>query len=66
MNRSLKTILACCMLGASLVANAAPGSLEAVQKQPVNISAIAMFMVFVLFFPAGVWGTLMKRLERVA
>ncbi len=26
----------------------------------------AVFMVFVLFFPAGVWGTLMKRLERVA
>ena len=26
----------------------------------------AVFMFFVLFFPAGVWGTLMKRLERVA
>ena len=26
----------------------------------------AVFMVFVLFFPAGVWGTLMKRLERAA
>jgi branched-chain amino acid transport system permease protein len=24
----------------------------------------AVFMVFVLFFPAGVWGTLMRRLER--
>ena len=24
----------------------------------------AVFMVFVLFFPAGVWGTLLKRLER--
>ena len=24
----------------------------------------AVFMVFVLFFPAGVWGTLMKRLDR--
>ncbi len=24
-----------------------------------------VFMVFVLFFPAGVWGTLMKRLDRV-
>jgi branched-chain amino acid transport system permease protein len=26
----------------------------------------AVFMVFVLFFPAGVWGTLLKRLERAA
>jgi len=26
----------------------------------------AVFMVFVLFFPAGVWGSLMKRLERAA
>jgi branched-chain amino acid transport system permease protein len=26
----------------------------------------AVFMVFVLFFPAGVWGSLMKRLERPA
>ena len=25
----------------------------------------AVFMVFVLFFPAGVWGTLMKRLDRI-
>lgn len=25
----------------------------------------AVFMFFVLFFPAGVWGTLMKRLDRV-
>ena len=25
----------------------------------------AVFMVFVLFFPAGVWGTLLKRLERL-
>jgi branched-chain amino acid transport system permease protein len=23
-----------------------------------------VFMIFVLFFPAGVWGSLMKRLER--
>ncbi|MDQ2989997.1 MAG: cation acetate symporter, partial [Pseudomonadota bacterium] len=48
MKRFLKTLLACCMLGASLVATAAPATLEAVQKQPVNLSAIAMFMVFVL------------------
>jgi branched-chain amino acid transport system permease protein len=25
----------------------------------------AVFMVFVLFFPAGVWGSLLKRLERM-
>jgi ABC-type branched-subunit amino acid transport system permease subunit len=24
-----------------------------------------VFMFFVLFFPAGVWGTFIKRLERV-
>jgi cation/acetate symporter len=27
---------------------AAPGAIEGVQKQPINVSAIAMFMVFVL------------------
>ena len=26
----------------------------------------AVFMVFVLFFPAGIWGSLMKRLEKTA
>jgi branched-chain amino acid transport system permease protein len=25
----------------------------------------AVFMVFVLFFPAGIWGSLMKRLQRL-
>lgn len=25
----------------------------------------AIFMIFVLFFPAGIWGTLMRRLDRV-
>ncbi|RYE71697.1 MAG: cation acetate symporter, partial [Oxalobacteraceae bacterium] len=48
MKRFLKTLLVCSLLGACLVATAAPGALEAVQKQPVNVSAIAMFMVFVL------------------
>jgi ABC-type branched-subunit amino acid transport system permease subunit len=24
----------------------------------------AVFMVFVLFFPAGVWGSFLKRIER--
>jgi branched-chain amino acid transport system permease protein len=24
----------------------------------------AVFMIFVLFFPSGIWGTLVKRLER--
>ena len=28
------------------------------------VSAIAMFMVFVLFFPAGIWGTIVRKLER--
>ncbi|PKO87032.1 MAG: cation acetate symporter [Betaproteobacteria bacterium HGW-Betaproteobacteria-12] len=35
-------------LGIAGLAVAAPGALEGVQKQPLNVSAIAMFMVFVL------------------
>jgi cation/acetate symporter len=46
MKRSLIALLAGSLL--ACVAVAAPGALEGVQKQPVNFSAIAMFMVFVL------------------
>ncbi|MDB5948772.1 MAG: sodium solute transporter [Massilia sp.] len=49
MKRCLLTAaVACGLMGAALAAWAAPGTLEAVTKQPVNLSAIAMFMVFVL------------------
>jgi cation/acetate symporter len=48
MKRSVTVLLAGCLMAAALAVHAAPGTLEAVQKQPVNVSAIAMFMVFVL------------------
>ena len=48
MKRSILALTAGSLLAVSLVAVAAPGAIEGVQKQPINISAIAMFMVFVL------------------
>ncbi|MEY2631535.1 MAG: hypothetical protein RIR00_189 [Pseudomonadota bacterium] len=48
MKRSLSALLAGCLLAVSLYAVAGPGGIEGVEKQPVNASAIAMFMVFVL------------------
>lgn len=45
---SLNAGVACCLAGAAVAAYAAPGTLEAVTRQPINLSAIAMFMVFVL------------------
>jgi len=46
MKRSLIALVAGCLIAFAAVA--APGALEGVQKQPINVSAIAMFMVFVL------------------
>lgn len=48
--RTLKKIgIASALLGlAGLAFAAGPGSIEAVQKQPLNLTAIAMFFVFVL------------------
>ncbi|MBT9497330.1 MAG: cation acetate symporter [Zoogloea sp.] len=48
MKRSLTALIAGCLLAASFAVFAGPGAIEGVEKQPVNISAIAMFMVFVL------------------
>jgi cation/acetate symporter len=48
MKAFLSTLTAGLLLAASQLAIAAPGALEGVQKQPINVSAIAMFMVFVL------------------
>ena len=48
MKRSLTAILAGSLLALSFAVFAAPGAIEGVQKQPINISAIAMFLVFVL------------------
>ena len=46
MKRSLIALVAGVLVAFAAVA--APGALEGVQKQPINVSAIAMFMVFVL------------------
>lgn len=48
MKRSFIALIASSLLAASFAAFAAPGAIEGVQKQPVNVSAIMMFMVFVL------------------
>src|SRR5574343_1091395 len=47
MKRSIYALLAGCLSALALSAFAAPGAIEGVQKQPINVSAIAMFMVFV-------------------
>ncbi|MCG2576055.1 cation acetate symporter [Dechloromonas sp. XY25] len=46
MKRSLLALSAGLLVAG--LAIAAPGAIEGVQKQPINVSAIAMFMVFVL------------------
>jgi cation/acetate symporter len=48
MKRSFSALTAGALLAVSQLALAAPGAIEGVQKQPINVSAIAMFMVFVL------------------
>ncbi len=48
MNRLRTALFSCSLMATSGLALAGPGALEDVQKQPVNVSAIAMFMVFVL------------------
>ena len=48
MKRSLSALLLGSLLAVSLTAFAGPGGIEGVEKQPINPSAIAMFMIFVL------------------
>ena len=48
MKRSITALIAGSLLAASFAAFAGPGAIEGVEKQPVNVSAIAMFLVFVL------------------
>ena len=48
MSRSITALAAGALLAVSLSAVAAPGAIEGIEKQPVNVSAIAMFMIFVL------------------
>ena len=48
MKRSLTALIAGSLLAVSFAVFAAGGAIEGVEKQPVNVSAIAMFMIFVL------------------
>ena len=48
MKRSLTALTLGTLLAVSLSAFAAGGAIEGVQKQPINVSAIAMFLVFVV------------------
>ena len=48
MKRSITALIAGALLAASFAAFAGPGAIEGVEKQPVNVSAIAMFLVFVV------------------
>ena len=48
MKRSISALVAGSLLALTFTAFAAGGAIDGVQKQPINVSAIAMFMVFVL------------------
>jgi cation/acetate symporter len=48
MKRSITALIAGSLLAISFAVFAGPGAIEGVEKQPVNASAIAMFMIFVL------------------
>ncbi|MFG5861316.1 cation acetate symporter [Metapseudomonas lalkuanensis] len=48
MNRTSQFLIISVLLGWATAASAAPGALEAVEKQPINLTAIAMFLVFVV------------------
>ena len=48
MKRFMTALLACFLMVAAFSVFAGPGAIEAVQKQPINLSAIGMFMVFVV------------------
>ncbi|MFN4326746.1 MAG: cation acetate symporter [Azonexus sp.] len=48
MKRSITAFIAGSLLAVSFAVFAGPGAIEGVEKQPVNVSAIAMFLVFVV------------------
>ncbi|MDD2743262.1 MAG: cation acetate symporter [Rhodocyclaceae bacterium] len=48
MKRSVTALIVGSLLALTATAFAAGGAIEGVQKQPINVSAIAMFMIFVL------------------
>ena len=60
MKRSISALTAGALLAVSSLAIAAPGAFEGVEKQPVNVSAIAMFMVFVLSTLGITWWASMR------
>jgi cation/acetate symporter len=60
MKRTQSVLTAGALLAVSSLAIAAPGAFEGVQKQPVNVSAIAMFMVFVLSTLGITWWASMR------
>jgi cation/acetate symporter len=55
MSRARRSILFLSLLGISRAAMAAPGALEKVERQPLNITAIVMFLVFVAATLAITW-----------
>lgn len=48
MKRSTTAFLAGCLLATTFTVFAAPAAMDGVSKQPINLIAVAMFMVFVL------------------
>ena len=48
MKRSISALVAGSLLAISFAVFAGPGAIEGVEKQPINVSAIAMFMIFVI------------------
>lgn len=48
MIRAFRYLALSAFLGAAMGATAAPGALEGVEKQPINITAIVMFLAFVV------------------
>ena len=55
MKRISQTLSALLLSGATTLAWAGPGAVEAAQKQPLNMTAISMFFVFVLATMGITW-----------
>jgi cation/acetate symporter len=48
MKRSCQYFILAAFLGTAISANAAPGAFQQVEKQPLNLTAIVMFLIFVI------------------
>lgn len=55
MKRISQALSALLLSGATTLAWAGPGAVEATQKQPLNMTAISMFFVFVLATMGITW-----------